>query len=119
MRAFIETIDGFAFKALMSMMKTMEPQHYEAAYMAIVGFVDSHCADWTAQALASQPAPFKPDWHDYRQGVRDGRDDTVIEMDRDEAHAMARTGRPTADLIREAFAAGATYRANVDVKNGG
>ena len=64
--------------------------------------------------LNTKPSPFKPDWHDYRQGVRDGREDTVIEMDRDEAHAMVRTGRPTADLIREAFAAGATYRAKVD-----
>lgn len=55
-RAFIETIDGIAFKVLMGMMKDMEPQHYEAGYMAIVGYVNRHCADWTARALAENAA---------------------------------------------------------------
>jgi hypothetical protein len=45
-----------------------------------------------AQALAAKPAH-----HHVNGGVK---------MTRDEAHAMVRTGRPAADLIREAYALG-------------
>lgn len=71
--------------------------------------------DFARELLAARPVTrhaFCPDCGKRQSDVHTCS--PAYAIGRDEAHAMVRTGRPTADLIREAFAAGATYRAKVD-----
>jgi len=84
-------------------------------------FYESDLPKFARALLALKPAPDPAAWLSATQAVMpDGSvralpgPEPTPTLTRNEAHAMVRTGRPAADLIREAFAAGATYRAKID-----